>query len=83
VVSLPHRREEISCVDQMCPPAEHLMRTVDLLSRQLMQHGLLDLIKVLRSDGSGKPVYNWWCNFREIPVCFFISSLDKTNFNNS
>jgi hypothetical protein len=26
------REEEISSVDQMCPPAEHLIRVVDLLS---------------------------------------------------
>jgi hypothetical protein len=66
---------EISSVDRMCPPAEHLIRTFDLLSGQLMQYGLLDLFKVLGSDGSGKPVYNWWCGFRKIQVCSFISSL--------
>jgi hypothetical protein len=50
---------EISSVNKMCPPAEHLIRTIDLLSGQLIQHGLLDLFKVLRSGGSGKSVYNW------------------------
>jgi hypothetical protein len=47
-------------------PAEHLMGIIDLIGGRLMRRGLLDLLKVIRSEGSGYPVYNWWCGFRII-----------------
>jgi hypothetical protein len=60
----------------VCPPAEHCILTVDLFLSQLMYFGLLDFFKVIRSDVPDFPVYNWWCVFRVIQVCSFISSLD-------
>jgi hypothetical protein len=57
-------------------PAEHLIGIIDLIGGRLMRRGLLDLLKVIRSEGSGYHVYNWWCGFRIILVCSFISSLD-------
>jgi hypothetical protein len=47
-----------SCGD--CPPAEHLIFTVDVIVSPSMQCELLDMFKLIKSNDSGYLVYSWW-----------------------